>query len=205
MAVAVSRRTISFLKLPSRMLASPQLIIATIAISSPWTSVRPVAESFSIATPQRHIMTSRRWAHHRNIHLPPRNSRPITASLSDDTIGESDTHQSVTGPIYELDDVPTVKLFTKQGCTLCDKVKDVLESVRESQPHSLYAVDITDDDKQEWFSKYKYDIPILHINNIYWAKHKLSTEDAIIGIEEACAGDFQLRQGEPDASRLEHN
>ena len=36
-------------------------------------------------------------------------------------------HQSVTGPIYEMDgdDIPTVKLFTKHGCTLCDKVKDV--------------------------------------------------------------------------------
>jgi hypothetical protein len=38
---------------------------------------------------------------------------------------------SVTGPIYELLDYDggaspvKVTLFTKQGCTLCDKVKDV--------------------------------------------------------------------------------
>jgi len=81
----------------------------------------------------------------------------------------------------------------------------VLDSVREDQPHSLYAVDITDDDKQEWFSKYKYDIPVLHVNDIYWAKHRLSAEEAIAGIEEACKGSFEMRQGEPDASRLEHN
>ncbi len=31
----------------------------------------------------------------------------------------------------------------------------VLESLRGVQPHSLYAVDITDDDKQHWFAKYK--------------------------------------------------
>ena len=58
-------------------------------------------------------------AHHRFVHLP-------ASSLSDDALGEkSSNRQSVTGPIYEMDDVPTVKLFTKQGCTLCDKVKDV--------------------------------------------------------------------------------
>jgi len=104
-----------------------------------------------------------------------------------------------------MNGITTVKLFTKEGCTLCDKVKDVLESVREDQPHSLYAVDITDDDKQDWFDKYKYDIPVLHINDIYWTKHRLSAEDAIAAIDEANRGDFTLREGEPDASRLEHN
>ena len=56
---------------------------------------------------------------HRFVHLP-------ASSLSDDASAEeSSNHQSVTGPIYEMDDSPTVKLFTKKGCTLCDKVKDV--------------------------------------------------------------------------------
>jgi hypothetical protein len=31
----------------------------------------------------------------------------------------------------------------------------VLESLRDAYPHSLHAVDITDDDKRDWFSKYK--------------------------------------------------
>jgi len=44
------------------------------------------------------------------------------------------------------------------------------------------------------------------MNDIYWTKHKLSTEDAIAGMEEAMdGGDFELRQGEPDASKYEHN
>ena len=33
--------------------------------------------------------------------------------------------------------------------------KKVLESLRSVQPHSLYSVDITDDDKQHWYAKYK--------------------------------------------------
>jgi len=98
-----------------------------------------------------------------------------------------------------------VKLFTKEGCTLCDKVKDVLESIRDDQPHSLYAVDITDDDKHGWFSKYKYDIPVLHINDMYWTKHRLAVEDAIAGLQEARSGSFEARSGEPDAERLEHS
>ena len=43
----------------------------------------------------------------------------------DDIEEEGSSYPSVTGPIYEMDGVPNVKLFTKHGCTLCDKVKDV--------------------------------------------------------------------------------
>ena len=115
---------------------------------------------------------------------------------------------SVTRPIYIMEAVgvvvvPNVTLFTKGGCTLCDKVKDVLECIRTDHPHSLYAVDITDDDKTHWFDKYKYDIPVLHMNGIYWAKHRLTIDDAISGLIEARNGQFTLRNGEPDASRLE--
>ncbi len=51
----------------------------------------------------------------------------------------------------------------------------------------------------------RYDIPVLHVNGIYWAKHRLSAEDATAGIEEARVGPFAARRGEPDASRLEHD
>ena len=45
---------------------------------------------------------------------------------------------SVTGTLYvsEDDDAPVVTLFTKEGCTLCDKVKDVSEIF--SNPLALY-------------------------------------------------------------------
>eukprot|EP00804_Cyclotella_cryptica_P006321 CCRYP_010157-RA/>CCRYP_010157-RA protein AED:0.11 eAED:0.11 QI:0/0.5/0.66/1/0.5/0.66/3/1126/146 len=115
----------------------------------------------------------------RGVHLP---SRRYLVSSDDAPI----QNQSVTGPIYEMPDSPSI-----------------LESVREEHPHSLYAVDITDDDKEHWFSKYKYDIPVLHIDDVYWTKHRLTVEDAIAGIEESRDGRFDKRQGEPDASRLE--
>lgn len=111
---------------------------------------------------------------------------------------------SVTGTIYDgPEGEPVVQLFTKQGCTLCDKVTDVLRSVRESHPHTLEAVDITDEDKLDWFDKYKYDIPVLHIEGNYWEKHRLTSEVAIEGLEAAKAGTFEVQAGEPNAGEME--
>lgn len=42
---------------------------------------------------------------------------------------------SVSGTVYSDERGPNVQLFTKEGCTLCDKVKDVLATVKEDYPH----------------------------------------------------------------------
>jgi len=98
---------------------------------------------------------------------------------------------------------PTVKLFTKEGCTLCDKVKDVLEQVREQYPHTLIQVDITDDEHTGWFSKYKYDIPVLHLDDKFWIKHRTTHQEVMEGFSNYQDGTFQERKGEPDAGALE--
>jgi glutaredoxin len=111
---------------------------------------------------------------------------------------------SVSGPIYtSLECDPTIRLFTKEGCTLCDKVKDTLQSLREELPHSLEAVDITDVGHENWYEKYKYDIPVLHVGDQYWSKHRLSKEEAREGLTEARMGQFVVRKGEPDAGKME--
>ena len=112
---------------------------------------------------------------------------------------------SVTGTVYSdtTADHPIVSLYTKHGCTLCDKAVDVLKSVREDQPHTLRAVDITDDDKEIYWDKYKWDIPVLHINGLYWTKHNLSLEEAKNALAAAKAGSFEVQQGEPDAGAME--
>eukprot|EP00815_Leptocylindrus_aporus_P007501 CAMPEP_0116060052 /NCGR_PEP_ID=MMETSP0322-20121206/6174_1 /TAXON_ID=163516 /ORGANISM="Leptocylindrus danicus var. apora, Strain B651" /LENGTH=153 /DNA_ID=CAMNT_0003544575 /DNA_START=198 /DNA_END=659 /DNA_ORIENTATION=- len=118
---------------------------------------------------------------------------------------------SVTGTIYEVlnDDgdkdssAISVTLFTKEGCTLCDKVKDVLVEVKEDEPHSLHAIDITDDEHVEWFNRYKYDIPVLHINGEYWIKHRLTKEEALEGFQSSRNGKFVSPKGEPDAAKME--
>ena len=51
----------------------------------------------------------------------------------------------------------------------------MLKEAMDEFPHTLEAVDITDADNAEWFSKYKYDIPVLHVNGQYWAKNGLQS------------------------------
>ena len=121
----------------------------------------------------------------------------------------SDGRNSVTGNVYTIEsggekkNYPMVQLYTKDGCTLCDKVSDVLKLLREDHPHSLDAVDITDDDKKDIFDKYKWDIPVLHINGKYWTKHKLDEQEARVALSAAENGEFEERRGEPNASAIE--
>ena len=118
--------------------------------------------------------------------------------------GRGDAAGSVSGVIYSgPEDAPTVKLYTKAGCTLCDVAKEVLQKASEERPHTLEAVDITDEANSVWWGKYKYDIPVLHVDGKYWAKHRISLEDSLDVLSEAKEGAFEERRGEPDAERLE--
>lgn len=112
---------------------------------------------------------------------------------------------SVTGTVYEATepDAPEVTLFTKEGCTLCDKVKDVLDELRESHPHSLSQIDITDKGHSLFYDKYKYDIPVLHVDGQYWIKHRTTIDQAREGLEAIRDGTFRSPPGEPNASAME--
>jgi glutaredoxin len=126
-----------------------------------------------------------------------------TTSVSRRTAGRR--WASVTGTVYyeANDTAPTVKLFTKDGCTLCDKVKDVLAEVRGGYPHTLIQVDITDTEHNEWFAKYKYDIPVLHLEDKFWIKHRTTSQEVMEGFQQLRAGSFEERKGEPDAGAME--
>lgn len=99
---------------------SSRLFVTSIAISAS-CNIPQVVKSFSITRIHQQQLSAK----FRCVHLPT-----TTSSLFDSASADEDSsdniHQSVTGPMYEMDgDIPTVKLFTKHGCTLCDKVKDV--------------------------------------------------------------------------------
>jgi glutaredoxin len=103
--------------------------------------------------------------------------------------------------VYHVDNGPTVTLFTKDGCTLCDKVKDVLVVVSEEYPHSLLQKDITDD--SDLYERYKYDIPVLHLDGKYWTKHRLSIDEARNALTQVQEGTFESPPGEPNAAKFE--
>lgn len=115
------------------------------------------------------------------------------------------TTRSVSGLLYQSREAtsPHVQLFTKDGCTLCDKVKHVLDAIKDVHDHTLELVDITDSQNAEYWDRYKYDIPVLHVNGRYWAKHKITSTEAIEGITTARDGIFQSPPGEPNAARSE--
>ena len=169
----------------------------------------------------------------------------LTASVVDPSVGifgsnvdsrisyhGSRLFASVTGDVYEASDKQSnvvVTLYTKEGCTLCDKVKEVLREIHEESKgsdiseakfaHSLRQIDITDDDQQESYDRYKYDIPVLHIGyknssssssrdkesgeSAYWTKHRLTKEEAKEAIADAMGGSFEPRTGRPNASAME--
>ena len=54
-------------------------------------------------------------------------------------------------------------LYTKDHCPLCDEVKEALESLRPTYPHTLTEVDITEN--HDTFVYYRYIIPVVTIGD----------------------------------------
>nr|XP_013805976.1 PREDICTED: glutaredoxin-like protein C5orf63 homolog isoform X3 [Apteryx mantelli mantelli] len=62
----------------------------------------------------------------------------------------------------------------QKPCPLCDEAKEVLE------PHKkrfiLQEVDITLPENSSWYDKYKYDIPVFHLNGNFLMKHRVDIQ-----------------------------
>ena len=60
-------------------------------------------------------------------------------------------------------------------------------------------VDITLPENRPWYNKYRYDIPVLHLNGLYFAKHRVSVEQLNAGLEAAARGDVVIVDGDPNS------
>ncbi|XP_066037962.1 glutaredoxin-like protein C5orf63 homolog [Chamaea fasciata] len=69
---------------------------------------------------------------------------------------------------------PVLTLFTKKPCPLCDEAKEVLEPYKRR--FILQEVDITLPENSAWFDKYKYDIPVFHLNGKFLMKHRVNIQ-----------------------------
>jgi len=97
--------------------------------------------------------------------------------------------------------VPEVTLFTKPGCTLCDKALAVLRG--SQRPYRLRVVNIEENGCEDWNARYWCDIPVFHVDGKYWTKHKLDSGSVDVALSEAVAdGAFVAREGEPDMRGL---
>ena len=57
---------------------------------------------------------------------------------------------------------PTLTLFTRNGCHLCEKAKEVITSLHEEFDFDYQECDI--DSSDEWTEKYGLMIPVVSIN-----------------------------------------
>lgn len=64
-----------------------------------------------------------------------------------------------------------VELFTKDDCSLCVDAKAVLEAARAEVPFELVEIDITE--HPEHYERYKWDIPVIHVNGHKAFKHRV--------------------------------
>ncbi|MCJ8742581.1 hypothetical protein PDJAM_G00083710 [Pangasius djambal] len=69
--------------------------------------------------------------------------------------------------------LPILTLFTKDPCPLCDEAKEMLKPYKHR--FVLQEVDITLPENSVWFDRYKYDIPVFHLNGQFLMMHRVST------------------------------
>ncbi|KAK3522163.1 hypothetical protein QTP70_026980 [Hemibagrus guttatus] len=68
--------------------------------------------------------------------------------------------------------LPILTLFTKDPCPLCEEAKEMLEPYRHR--FVLQEVDITLPENSVWYDRYKYDIPVFHLNGQFLMMHRVS-------------------------------
>lgn len=70
-----------------------------------------------------------------------------------------------------------VEIFSKPNCHLCDLAKNTIFDISKEFDLKITVTDITSN--QELFEKFKYDIPVVYINNKIAFKHKINKEEFI--------------------------
>ncbi|KAM7375647.1 hypothetical protein PAMP_005440 [Pampus punctatissimus] len=73
--------------------------------------------------------------------------------------------------LYCSNSLPTLTLFTKDPCPLCDEAKEVLQPLRHR--FVFQQVDISRPENREWFDRYRWDIPVFHLNGQFVMKHRV--------------------------------
>ncbi|CAH1796725.1 unnamed protein product [Owenia fusiformis] len=78
--------------------------------------------------------------------------------------------------------LPKLTLYTKEECSLCDIAKDTLQPYKHM--YIFEEVDITAAGNEEWFEKYKHEIPVFHLNGQFLMKHKVNTKLLLRKLQE---------------------
>ncbi|XP_031694340.1 glutaredoxin-like protein C5orf63 homolog [Anarrhichthys ocellatus] len=67
--------------------------------------------------------------------------------------------------------LPTLTLFTKDPCPLCDEANEELEPLKHR--FVFQQVDISLPENRAWWDSYRWDIPVFHLNGQFVMKHRV--------------------------------
>ncbi|KAM9842455.1 glutaredoxin-like protein C5orf63 homolog [Aulostomus maculatus] len=70
--------------------------------------------------------------------------------------------------------LPVLTLFTKDACPLCNEAKDALEPFKHR--FILQQVNIERPENRVWYDRYKWDIPVFHLNGHFVVKHRVDLD-----------------------------
>ncbi|XP_045410687.1 glutaredoxin-like protein C5orf63 homolog [Lemur catta] len=85
--------------------------------------------------------------------------------------------------------LPVLTLFTKDPCPLCEEAKEVLKPYKNR--FILQEVDITLPENSAWYERYKFDIPVFHLNGQFLMIHQVNIsklEKQLLKLEQQSAG-----------------
>uniref|UniRef100_A0A667Y765 Glutaredoxin-like protein n=1 Tax=Myripristis murdjan TaxID=586833 RepID=A0A667Y765_9TELE len=83
------------------------------------------------------------------------------------------TNISVVTKLMELEIFHCNLTVWPDPCPLCDEAKEVLEPYKHR--YIFQQIDITLPENKVWYDKYKYDIPVFHLNGQFLMKHRVNT------------------------------
>lgn len=82
--------------------------------------------------------------------------------------------------------LPTVTLYTKPGCHLCDAVHQVIEQVRSRCPFEVVVRNILDEPKD--FEQYQHAIPVVLLNGVEIARYRLTAAELSRALDRLTRG-----------------
>jgi glutaredoxin len=85
--------------------------------------------------------------------------------------------------------LPRVKLYGRPACSLCDRVREVIEGVARRVPLSLEEVNIDGD--PELKREYDAEVPVVEVNDREIARYHLREEQLLRALEAANARQTQ--------------
>jgi hypothetical protein len=76
-----------------------------------------------------------------------------------------------------------VILYSKPGCHLCEPVEQVIRAAKATRAFEFSIRNILED--ADAFARYQNDIPVVTVNGVEIARHRLSTQRLTFALDDA--------------------